>query len=339
MSELLYSWLNDDLKLSKVITNPGEDFKNGYLLGEILMRYGIHPDFVLFRDNKSENSKFNNFRVIEPQLRSMGIDFNGMTAFSIMNGDTEAVTNLLYRMRGALGMFKGVQKKINSEVTNTFASSVPLHRSLANSTNVSPERAYDTERSIVRHSSKSYQSLSPMRNQKTHRTLTYKSPSLSTRVIEGNDIINLKSQRKRIETNLLQSLQEKCKPKFYSPTKARNKHLKRDDWENDFTEWRKKQEKIQFNQLQTIIPVREKYLQHRERHLDTFRDKDIDGANFQIENFEKRMGRAPPPEDLLVYRKIQGDPREPTPTLRKRDWRLPEVVRRFHNRDSLFRYN
>lgn len=36
MSDLLISWLNDEVQLSKKITNIEKDFSNGYLFGELL---------------------------------------------------------------------------------------------------------------------------------------------------------------------------------------------------------------------------------------------------------------------------------------------------------------
>ena len=39
MSDLLLSWLNDEVQLSKKITNFENDFANGYYLGELLAKY------------------------------------------------------------------------------------------------------------------------------------------------------------------------------------------------------------------------------------------------------------------------------------------------------------
>jgi hypothetical protein len=39
MSELLYTWLNTEIDLSKKITNLEKDFANGYLLGELLYKF------------------------------------------------------------------------------------------------------------------------------------------------------------------------------------------------------------------------------------------------------------------------------------------------------------
>ena len=39
MSDLILSWLNDEVQLSQKITNFEKDFSNGYLLGELLCKY------------------------------------------------------------------------------------------------------------------------------------------------------------------------------------------------------------------------------------------------------------------------------------------------------------
>lgn len=39
MTELLLSWLNDEVQLSKKITNFEKDFANGYYFGELLHKY------------------------------------------------------------------------------------------------------------------------------------------------------------------------------------------------------------------------------------------------------------------------------------------------------------
>jgi len=39
MSELILSWLNDEVQLSMKVTNIEENFGNGYLFGELLSKY------------------------------------------------------------------------------------------------------------------------------------------------------------------------------------------------------------------------------------------------------------------------------------------------------------
>ena len=50
MSDLLLIWLNDELQLSKKITNFEKDFSNGFHFGEILYKYNQLLNFSSFED-------------------------------------------------------------------------------------------------------------------------------------------------------------------------------------------------------------------------------------------------------------------------------------------------
>ena len=50
MSDLLINWLNDEVQLSKRITNFEEDFHNGFLYGELLAKYNQQLNFNEFVD-------------------------------------------------------------------------------------------------------------------------------------------------------------------------------------------------------------------------------------------------------------------------------------------------
>lgn len=48
MSELILSWLNEELQLSTKVTSFEKDFSNGYLFGEILAKYNQQLNFSHF---------------------------------------------------------------------------------------------------------------------------------------------------------------------------------------------------------------------------------------------------------------------------------------------------
>lgn len=50
MSDLIASWLNDEVQLSKKVTNFENDFENGYLFGELLFKYNQELNFNKFVD-------------------------------------------------------------------------------------------------------------------------------------------------------------------------------------------------------------------------------------------------------------------------------------------------
>ena len=50
MSDLIFSWLNDEVQLSRKILNFEKDFANGYLFGELLSKYNQQLNFNQFID-------------------------------------------------------------------------------------------------------------------------------------------------------------------------------------------------------------------------------------------------------------------------------------------------
>ncbi|XP_068033043.1 sperm flagellar protein 2 [Anomalospiza imberbis] len=100
MSQILCEWLNRDVKLSRRIV-PGsfpEEFSTGYLLGELLHKYGLQDDFKQFSQNRGADAKINNFSRLEPTLHLLGVQFNENMAQDIMTRQHGAATKLLYEL-------------------------------------------------------------------------------------------------------------------------------------------------------------------------------------------------------------------------------------------------
>uniref|UniRef100_A0A8C3JRF6 Sperm flagellar 2 n=1 Tax=Calidris pygmaea TaxID=425635 RepID=A0A8C3JRF6_9CHAR len=104
MAEILCEWLNEEVKLSRSVV-PGsfsEEFSTGYLLGELLYKYGLQDDFNQFSQSRVANAKLNNFFRLEPTLHLLGVQFNENVARDIMTGQHGAATKLLYELYIAL---------------------------------------------------------------------------------------------------------------------------------------------------------------------------------------------------------------------------------------------
>ncbi|XP_009283451.1 PREDICTED: sperm flagellar protein 2 [Aptenodytes forsteri] len=104
MSEILCEWLNEEVKLSRSVV-PGsfsEEFSTGYLLGELLHKYGLQDDFNQFSQSRVANAKLNNFSRLEPTLHLLGVQFNENVAQDIMTGQHGAAAKLLYELYIAL---------------------------------------------------------------------------------------------------------------------------------------------------------------------------------------------------------------------------------------------
>jgi len=50
MSEILMTWLNTEVDLSKKVENMEKDFSNGYLLGELLYKFNQLTNIKDFQD-------------------------------------------------------------------------------------------------------------------------------------------------------------------------------------------------------------------------------------------------------------------------------------------------
>ncbi|XP_056181719.1 sperm flagellar protein 2 [Falco biarmicus] len=120
MSVILCEWLNEEVKLSRSVV-PGslsEEFSNGYLLGELLHKYGLQDDFNQFSQSRVTHAKLNNFSRLEPVLRLLGIQFNENVAQDIMTGRHGAATKLLYELYIAL------EKKRKAKLTDIAMEAV-----------------------------------------------------------------------------------------------------------------------------------------------------------------------------------------------------------------------
>eukprot|EP00940_MAST-03C_sp_MAST-3C-sp2_P002363 g2363.t1 len=93
MSHLLVQWLNEDVKLSKTVVSLEEDFRNGFLFGDLLRRFN-QLDAVTegrkIQDRDVAEAKIFNFCTVVKSLRRLDIDL-----------DVGTVQNILRMKRGA----------------------------------------------------------------------------------------------------------------------------------------------------------------------------------------------------------------------------------------------
>lgn len=85
------SWINDEVQLSKRITNFEEDFHNGYLFGELLLKYSQQLNFNEFidkyininvRDDKA--SRISNFSLLYDTFKTLKVSFDSNIAMNII---------------------------------------------------------------------------------------------------------------------------------------------------------------------------------------------------------------------------------------------------------------
>ena len=114
MSDLILSWLNDEVQLSSKVTDFEHDFANGFLFGELLSKYNQQLNFNEFSNKYSftkplpilifcirdlRNSKINNFKLLEPTFKTLKIKFNAQIADAIIKQQKGTVYSILYSLK------------------------------------------------------------------------------------------------------------------------------------------------------------------------------------------------------------------------------------------------
>eukprot|EP00752_Nemacystus_decipiens_P002219 g2107.t3 len=102
MSGILLRWLNEDLVLKQRVLNLEHDMSNGYLLGEILHVHNQQRNFHLFQEMETSEAKVNNFILLEPSLRLLGVPFDAQVAYNVMQRKPGMASRLLYQVKMVL---------------------------------------------------------------------------------------------------------------------------------------------------------------------------------------------------------------------------------------------
>ena len=66
MAHLLYKWINDEVVLSKKVTNFAKDFSNGYLFADLLHVYNQLNDFPEYVNKSARTQRLPTFAVWNP---------------------------------------------------------------------------------------------------------------------------------------------------------------------------------------------------------------------------------------------------------------------------------
>ena len=102
MSAVIGNWLNKELVLSRRVDSFEEDFRNGFLFGELLNLYQLQPDFPQFVDDFTPNAKVNNFKRLQPTLRNLKIKIDSRIANDIIQEKPGAALGLLHKIRSVV---------------------------------------------------------------------------------------------------------------------------------------------------------------------------------------------------------------------------------------------
>ena len=99
MSDLLLDYINNNIQLSKKITNIELDLKNGVYLCELLEKT---LNLKTLEYNKGPKNIFEisqNFEIFKDNLKLIGISLNNTVKKEIMEGKNGAAAKLIYKIK------------------------------------------------------------------------------------------------------------------------------------------------------------------------------------------------------------------------------------------------
>ena len=119
MTSTILNYLNNQIKLSKIIENIEKDFSNGYLFAELLHKVGyLKIDISFFKKETESNKEIKeNFLNLKDQLYEIGIHLDEWTINSIISCKKNIASNLIYKIRTKINRkkicFDDIMNKIN----------------------------------------------------------------------------------------------------------------------------------------------------------------------------------------------------------------------------------
>ena len=116
MSNLIFDYLNQEIKLSKTIINIEKDFSNGYYFAELLQKIGcLKSDLNKYKkEAKTEEEIKINFTNLKQELSNIGIHLDEELINLIIKCHKNSAANLLYKIKT-----KMTRKNINfDEIMN-----------------------------------------------------------------------------------------------------------------------------------------------------------------------------------------------------------------------------
>ena len=87
MSDNLIKWLNQEMHLSRQITNISEDFKTGYLFAELLYKTKLIQNLSEYKNTSNKKDIIHNFCLLDQILLKMGIILTEKNRDEIIKGN------------------------------------------------------------------------------------------------------------------------------------------------------------------------------------------------------------------------------------------------------------
>ena len=102
MTDQLLSWLNNDINLSKKITDIPNDFRTGYYFAELLNKANHLPVISSYKNSTNQKDIIKNLHQLQINLKEIGIILNEQCKKKIMNADIYTSKIYLYKIKKLL---------------------------------------------------------------------------------------------------------------------------------------------------------------------------------------------------------------------------------------------
>ena len=122
MSDELLIWLNNDINLSKKITDIPKDFSTGYYFAELLNKTNHLPVLSSYKNTTNQKDIIQNLHQLQINLDEIGIILNEQCKKKIMNADIYTSKIYLYKIKKLLE-----SKNINLKLLH-FKNSISLSK-------------------------------------------------------------------------------------------------------------------------------------------------------------------------------------------------------------------
>ena len=328
MADILYNWINKEVKLSKQITNFSDDFSNGYFFGEILYKYKLLPQFNQFKNSTEKSSIAKNYLLLHYKFDELKINFTEKDKNDIINKKKYKAEMLLFRIREKLlskllqieeiqDRTKGL-KEINKIYKNVTRGKDPRKRLQSAKPKIPENMKEDINQ---KEPIKTNEKINKNKKDKKERLKSAKLPKLNKNIISigknkayvcGLESIALKNDLTKKENELFQQTLKDIE--IYENIHMRNKmnienlekknHIKEENKEkNNLESWKKnykklrqfdEEKKIKNNQrINRLKSATQKSFNQTQRnyitHIDNF-DKKLEhlGLNAKIDYVETK---------------------------------------------------
>ena len=120
MTEILLNWLNNDIVLSKPVSNISIDFHNGYLFAELLYKTKQIPKLSLFKNTDNLKDIIHNFSLLQKSFLDLGIILDEKCRNEIINSGPYTSKIYLFKIKQLLSKKNIDLEQLKLKESNTL---------------------------------------------------------------------------------------------------------------------------------------------------------------------------------------------------------------------------